>query len=74
MQKSAARGIERLEAVLKRIDPDAVQVLLAKPQDPPLGQIADLKTLQNVALGLEELAASNPAHAANRSSPHSISR
>jgi hypothetical protein len=53
-----------LEAVLKRIDPNTVQALLTKLQVSSLGQIADIKTLQNVVLGLEELAGSNPPYAA----------
>jgi len=53
MLESVARGIDRLEAVIKRIDPTTVQALLAKLQAPPLGQIADTKTLQSVMLGLE---------------------
>jgi hypothetical protein len=56
MLESVARGIDRLEAVLKRMDPNTVQAVLAKLQAPPLGRIADMKTLQNVVLGLEELA------------------
>src|SRR5215469_2382159 len=64
MLESVARGIERLEAVTKRIDPNTVQALLAKLQAPPLGTITDIKTLQNVAFGLEELTGSNPPHAA----------
>ena len=56
--ESVARGIDRLGAVLKRMDPNTVQGVLAKLQAPPLGQIADMKTLQNVALGLEELVGS----------------
>jgi hypothetical protein len=54
--ESVARGIDRLEAVLKRIDPNTVQALLTKLQVSSLGQIADIKTLQNVVLGLEEVA------------------
>ena len=64
MLESVARGIERLEAVLKRMDPNTVQAALAKLQAPPLGQIADMKTLQNVVLGLEELAGSTGQQAA----------
>ena len=64
MLESVTRGIDRLEAVLKRIDPNSVQALLTKLQVSSLGQIADIKTLQNVVLGLEELAGSNPPHAA----------
>ena len=55
MLESAARGIDRLDAVLKRTDPNTVQALLANLHAPPLGRIADIKTLQNVVLGLEEL-------------------
>ena len=53
-----------VEAVLKRMDPNAVQAVLAKPQAPPLGRIADIKTLQHVVLGLEELDGRNQHHAA----------
>jgi hypothetical protein len=64
MLESVARGIDRLEAVTKRIDPNAVQALLAQLQAPPLGAITDIRTLQHVVLGLEELAVSSPSHAA----------
>jgi len=64
MLESIARGIDRLEAVLERIDPNIVQALLTKLQVSSLGQIADIKTLQQVVLGLEELAGSNQSHAA----------
>ena len=40
----------------KRLDPNTVKGLLDKLQVPPLNEIADIKTLQNVVLGLEELA------------------
>ncbi len=56
MLKSATRGLDRLEAVTKRLDPNTVKGLLDKLQVPPLNEIADIKTLQNVVLGLEELA------------------
>ena len=59
MLESVARGIDRLEAVAKRIDPSTVQSLLAKLQAPPLGQIADIRTLQSIVVGLEELAGTN---------------
>jgi hypothetical protein len=62
--ESATRGIERLEAVAERLDPDTVKGLLDKLQVPPLNQITDLKTLQSVVLGLEELAGPNQHHAA----------
>jgi hypothetical protein len=64
MLESVARGIDRLEAVAKRTDPNTVRALLAKLQALPLGQIADIKTLQNVVFGLDELTGSNPPHAA----------
>ena len=64
MLESAARGIDRLEAVMKRSDPNTVQGLLAKLQAPPLGAIVDIKTLQRVVLGLEELAGTSPHQAA----------
>jgi hypothetical protein len=43
MLESVARGIDRLEAVLKRIDPNTTQGLLTKLQVSSLGQIADIK-------------------------------
>jgi hypothetical protein len=49
---------------MNRVDPNTVQALLTKLQVSSLGQIADIKTLQNVVLGLEELAGSNRPHAA----------
>ena len=64
MLESAARGIERLEAVTKRLDAKTVEALLAKLQAPPLGEISDMKTLQHVVFGLEELAGSDQHHAA----------
>ena len=54
--QSVARGIDRLEAVTKRIDPRTMEDMLATLQAPPLGAITDIKTLQRVVLGLEELA------------------
>jgi len=56
MLESVARGIDRLEAVTKRIDPSTMEDMLAKLQAPPLGAIMDIKTLQRVVLRLEELA------------------
>ena len=56
MLESATRGIDRLDAVTKRLDPNTVKGLLDKLQVPPLNEIADIKILQNVVLGLEELA------------------
>ena len=64
MLESVARGINRLEAVTKRLDPETVEALLAKLQAPPLGEISDLKTLQHIVFGLEELAGPNQHHAA----------
>ena len=64
MLESAARGIERLDAVTKRLDAKTVDALLAKLQAPPLGEIPDMKTLQHVVFGLEELAGSDQHHAA----------
>jgi hypothetical protein len=62
--ESVARGIDRLEAVTKRLDPKTVEALLTKLQAPPLGEISDLKTLQHIVYGLEELAGPNQPHAA----------
>jgi hypothetical protein len=64
MLESVARGIDRLEAVTKRLDPKTVEALLTKLQTPPLGEISDLKTLQHIVYGLEELAGPNQPHAA----------
>jgi Rad52/22 family double-strand break repair protein len=62
--ESAARGLNRLAAVTQRLDSTTVGALLAKLQAPPLDQIADMKTLEHVVLGLEELAGANSPHAA----------
>ena len=43
MLESATRGIDRLEAVSKRLDPDTVKGLLEELQVPPLNEIADIK-------------------------------
>jgi hypothetical protein len=64
MLESVARGIDRLEAVTKRLDPKTITALLAKLQAPPLGEISDLKTLQHIVFGLEELAGPDQPHAA----------
>jgi hypothetical protein len=64
MLESVARGIDRLEAVTKRLDPKTVTALLAKLQAPPLDEISDLKTLQHIVCSLEELAGPNQPHAA----------
>lgn len=62
--ESAARGINRLAAVTQRLDSTTIGALLAKLQAPPLNQIADMKTLEQVVFGLEELAGSNHHHPA----------
>ena len=62
--ESAARGFNRLDAVTQRLDSNTVSALLAKLQAPPLDQIADMKTLEHVVFGLEELAGPNHHHAA----------
>jgi len=64
MLESATRGLDRLDAVTQRLDPNTVKGLLDKLQVPPLNEIADIKTLQNVVLGLEELADPKQHHAA----------
>ena len=64
MLESATRGFDRLEAVTKRLEPNTVEALLANLQAPPLREIADIKTLQNVVLGLEDLADPNRHSAA----------
>jgi hypothetical protein len=64
MLESATRGFHRLDAVTKRLDPNTVSALVAKLQAPPLNQIADMKTLEHVVLGLEELAGPNQHNAA----------
>jgi len=64
MLESATRGLDRLDAVTKLLDPNTVKGLLDKLQVPPLNEIADIKTLQNVVLGLEELAGPTQPHAA----------
>jgi hypothetical protein len=64
MLESATRGLDRLEAVTQRLDPNTVKGLLDKLQIPPLNEIADIRTLQNVVFGLEELAGSDQHHAA----------
>jgi hypothetical protein len=43
--------------------------MLATLQAPPLGQIADVKTLQNVVLGLEELPGKRTTCRVNRPEP-----
>ena len=54
--ESAGRGFDRLNAVKKRVDAKVLEGLLAKIQAPPLAEIADMKTLRDVVLGLEQLA------------------
>ncbi len=55
--ESATRGFDRLNAITKRVDAATLQALLAKLQAPPVCKIADMKTLQAVVFGLEDLAA-----------------
>jgi hypothetical protein len=62
--ESAGRGFARLEAVKQRLDSNTVSALLAKLQAPPLNQISDMKTLEQVVFGLEDLAGPNQNHAA----------
>jgi len=62
--ESVTRGFDRLDAVTKRLAQKTVEELLAKLQAPPLDEISDMKTLQHVVFGLEELAGSNGHHAA----------
>ena len=57
--ESATRGFGRLQAVTKRLPPETLTALLAKLQAPAPSEIKDMKTLQAVVLGLEELAGSN---------------
>jgi len=64
MLESAARGIARLDAVTKRLDAKTVEALLAKLEAPNISEISDMKTLQHVVFGLEELAGSDQHHAA----------
>lgn len=64
MLESATRGFDRLDAVTKRLDPNTVAALLAKLQAPALNSIADMKTLEHVVFGLEELAGPNQHNAA----------
>ena len=62
--ESATRGLDRLEAVTQRLDPNTVKGLLDRLKVPPLNEIADIKTLQNVVFGPEELADPNRHNAA----------
>jgi hypothetical protein len=62
--ESATRGFDRLGAVTRRLDRNTVDALLEKIQAPPLHQISDMKTLENVVYGLEELAGPRQPHAA----------
>ena len=54
--ESATRGINRLNAITQRLDSTTIGALLAKIRAPSLKQIADMKTLEQVVFGLEELA------------------
>ncbi len=57
--ESATRGFGRLQAASKRLPPETVTSLLAKLQAPKPSEITDMKTLQAVVVGLEELAGPN---------------
>jgi hypothetical protein len=57
--ESATRGFGRLQAVTKHLPPETVTALLAKLQAPAPSEITDMRTLQAVVLGLEELAGPN---------------
>ena len=57
--ESAQRGFGRLQTVTKRLPSETVTALLAKLQAPALNAIPDMKTLQAIVLGLEELAGPN---------------
>ena len=54
--ESATRGLIRLNAITKLLDPSTVETLLRKLQAPPADEIADMQTLQAVVFGLEDLA------------------
>ena len=58
--ESAVRGVARLNAVKKRVDPKALESLLTRVQAPPLAEIGNMKTLREVVLGLERLTSSPP--------------
>jgi hypothetical protein len=58
--ESAARGLDRLNAIKRRVDSKMLESLLDKIQAPPLTEIRDMKTLRNVVLGLEQLVDSPP--------------
>jgi hypothetical protein len=62
--ESAVRGFRRLDAVTQQLDRNTVSALLAKLQAPPVNRIADMKTLEQVVFGLEDLAGPNQHHAA----------
>ena len=57
--ESATRGFGRLQAVTKCLPPETVTALLAKLQAPAPSEITDMKTLETVVLGLEELVGPN---------------
>jgi len=61
--ESAVRGVQRLNAVKKRVDPKVLEILLAKVQAPPLAEIGNMKTLRDVVLGLQQLADSRHVQA-----------
>lgn len=60
--ESAARGLDRLGAITRRVDSKMLPSLLAKIQAPPLSEIGDMKTLRYVVFGLEQLVDSPAIH------------
>jgi hypothetical protein len=56
--ESATRGVERLHAITKRLEPATVASLLSKLQVPAVAEITDMKTLQTAVFGLEDLTGS----------------
>ena len=53
--ESATRGLDRLNAITKQLGPSTVETLLTKLQAPPVREIPDMKTLQAIVFGLEDL-------------------
>ena len=62
--ESGTRGFHRLDAVAKQLDAGTIGTLLTKLQAPPLDEITDMKTLQHVVFGLEELVTPNKQRSA----------
>lgn len=57
--ESATRGLDRLNAITKRLDPSTLETLLTKLQAPRVREIADMKTLQAVVFALEDLSSTD---------------